>query len=271
MNWRRPYAYLSLDFCEGISLGMPSAPRPSSPALPTRAFLLTISTRGDISQECVAALVKHFKAVTVHAYCVLEHGESGKLHFHAVLLYKLPRLRSKLHENLWDRQVKPFHPDSLGSVAVKFQVCPGNDWYDTYLKKESGVQVVLDTYDREAALEYFPAPAIQEALMAKHQSKGLACPWLEQDTGTWAASTFENTPEGALMYLNHRMYVLKNMVPLADPRKLTEKALMYWKYRNGVISPTERELWLLKQLQDGPTYDVPKPARGPESSAPPSI
>jgi len=247
---------------------MPSLPHPS---LDTRAFLLTISTKGDISDECVSAVVKHIKATTKHAYVVTEHGESGKRHLHAVMLYKDPRTAKKLHENIWDRQVKPFHSDSIGRVAVKVQVCPGNTWYDEYLKKETDVQIHLDTYDREAALEFFPTEAVQEALMAKHEQKGLACPWLEQDTGTWATSTFENTPEGALMYLNHRMYVLKNMVPIADPRKITEKALMYWKYRNGVISPSERELWLLKQLQDGPSYDVPRPARGPESSAPPSI
>jgi len=252
-------------------LGMPSPPAPSSPSLPVRAFLLTVSVKGDIKPECVTAVVKHLQSVTVHAYAVTEHGANGKLHLHAVALYKTPRSTKKLHENLWDRQVKPFHPDSIGKYAVKYQVCPGNDWYDTYLKKEAGVEVVLDTYDRDKALEYFPSKAVQEALMAKAESKGLACPWLEQDTGTWAASTFENTPEGALMYLNHRMYVLKNMIPLADPRKLTEKALMYWKYRNGVISPTERELWLLKQLQDGPSYDAPAPRREQFAAAPPSI
>lgn len=253
---------------EGSTLGMPSVPHPS---LDTRAFLLTISTKGDISDDCIKAVVKHIKATTVHAYVVTEHGESGKLHLHAVMLYKDPRTARKLHENIWDRQVKPFHPDSLGRVAVKVQVCPGNKWYDEYLKKEQDVSVHLDTYDREAALDFFPTEAVQEALVAKTELKNHACPWLEQDTKTWSESTFENTPEGALMYLKHRMYVLKTMVPLSDPRKLTEKALMYWHYRNGVISPTERELWLLKQLQDGPAYDAPVVRRGPESSAPPSI
>jgi len=233
--------------------------------------LLTISTKGDISDECIKAVVKHIRLTTVHAYVVTEHGESGKLHLHAVMLYKDSRDSKKIQDNVWQRMVKPHHPDSIGRVAVKVQVCPGNKWYDEYLQKEQDVSVLLDTYDREASIDFFPTEAVQEALMATHKHKGVACPWLKQDIITWTASTFENTPEGALMYLNHRMYVLENMAPLACPRKLTEKALMYWKYRNQVVSPTERELWLLKQLQDGPSYDAPSIRAVPNSSAPPSI
>lgn len=240
-------------------------------SLTTRAFLLTVSTKGDISDDCQKALVKHIRSTTVHAYVVTEHGESGKLHLHAVLLYKEPRCSKILQSNVWERQVKKFHSDSIGRIAVKIQVCPGNRWYDEYLQKEQDCSVLLDTYDREAALEYFPTEAVQESLMATHKLKGFACAWLEQDTITWTGSSFENTPEGALMYLNHRMYVLKNMVPIADPRKITEKALMYWKYRNQVVSPTERELFLLKQLQDGPSYDVPTIRPDPSGSARPSI
>lgn len=253
---------------EDSPLGMSSVPQSS---LPTRAFLLTVSVKGDISDDCVKEIVKHIDKTTDYSYVVTEFGENDKRHLHAVMLYKDPRTSRKIQDNVWQRFVKPFHPDSIGRIAVKVQVCPGNKWYDEYLQKEQAVTVHHDAYDREAALDYFPTQAVQEALMATHEHKGVACAWLEQDVITWSGSTFENTPEGALMYLNHRMYVVKNMVPIACPRKLTEKSLMYWKYRNQVISPTERELWLLKQLQDGPSYDVPTIRRGPESSAPPSI
>lgn len=263
VNWRGPPRTV-----EGNTLGMPSVPHPS---LDTRSFLLTVSTKGDISDDCVKSIVKHIKSTTVHAYVVTEHGESGKLHLHAVMIYKDPRSSKKLHENIWERQVKTFHPDSIGRIAVKVQVCPGNDWYDTYLQKEQDHTVHLDTYDREAVQEYFPEPAVQEALMAKSGPKGVACAWLEQDVGTWTTSTFENTPEGALMYLKHRMFVLRNMIPISDPRKRTEKALMYWEYRNQNISPSEREIFLLKQLQDGPSYDAPMIRAVPFASAPPSI
>lgn len=204
------------------------------------------------------------------AYVVAEYGESDKRHLHGVVLLKENYLRDKLKGNIWDRYVKPHHPDSIRNVAVKVQVCPGNDWYNTYLKKETGVEVLLDDYCPEAALAYFPSQAVQEALMATKKCTGMACPHLEHDTTTWAGSPFENSPEGALCYLKNRMFVEKNMVPIADPRKLTEKAHMYWQYRNGINTPTERELFLLKQLRDGPAYDVPS-IRGVESAARPSI
>lgn len=248
---------------------MSSVPQSS---LPTRAFLLTVSTKGDISDECVKAVVKHIRLTTAQAYVVTEHGESGKLHLHAVMLYKESRESKKIQDNVWQRMVKPYHSDSIGRVAVKVQVCPGNKWYDEYLQKEQGVSVLLDTYDRETSDEYFPTEAVQEALMATHKHKGVACPWLEQDIVTWTGSPFENSPAGAGCYLKDRMYVKKNMQPLADKRKLMEKALMYWEYRNGINTLNEREAFLLKQMQEGPAYDVPGGIRGDVlSSAPPRI
>lgn len=214
--------------------------------------------------------MKWVKKTTELSYVVAETGDSGKRHLHAVLLFKDSRLSKKLHENIWERFVKPHHPDSIGRVAVKVQVCPGNDWYTTYLKKESNVEVLHDDYDPADALSYFPTPAVQEALMATRKCTGVACPYLEQDVITWTGSSFENSPEGALCYLKDRMFVVKNMVPLSDPRKLTEKSHMYWQYRNGINTPTERELFLLKQLRDGPAYDVPMPC-AQFSAARPSI
>jgi len=107
--------------------------------------------------------------------------------------------------------------------------------------------------------------------MAKSKLAGVACPWLDEDTITWSLSTYENTPVGALQYLKDRMFVKKNLVPISDKRKLTEKALLYWEYRNQVISPSEREIFLLKQLQDGPSYEVPGSIRGQFPAVHPSI
>ena len=254
-------------------MGMPSPPHPQGAVLPTRAFLVTISTKGDVEHECVQKLVAHWSKCTAHAFVVSEFGENGKLHLHAVLLYKENRLRCKLHENLWTRFVKPFHPDSIGEYAVVVQVCPGNKWYDDYLRKESDSTVLFDSYDREAAEAYFPSQAVQEALMEHGNRKGMAAPHVDKRVAAWAASAFENSPAGALTYLQHCMYVEKTMVPLDDLRRLTSKSVMYWKYRNGHTAPTERELFMLKQLVDGPEYDVPRsfPRAQPFVAAPPGI
>lgn len=239
-------------------------PSPSSPSLCTRAFQITISVPGDVSVETEDLFLKWIKKNAVMSYVVAELGESDRRHLHALALFKDSRLSKKLHENIWDRFVKPHHPYAIGRRAVLVQVCPGNDWYNTYLKKESGVEVLYNNYDPEAAESYFPTREVQETLMATKKITGVACPWLEHDIETWTGSAFENTPTGALCYLKDRMFVQRNMIPLADKRKLTEKALMYWEYRNGINTPSEREAFLLKQLQDGPAYEScdPMPVTG---------
>jgi len=251
---------------------MPSLPQPSKvQTLETRAFLLTVSVKGDLSSECSDSIVKWAQKNTEMSYVVAEHGDSGKRHLHAVLLFKEPRSSKKLHENLWDRQVKPHHPDSIGKHAVKVQVCPGNKWYLEYLQKETDREVLQDNYVPADAESYFPTQAVQEALVATGKRKGMACPWLEEDVQTWATTTYENSTIGALMYLKHRMFVAKNMVPLADKRKLTDKAVMYWEYRNGNISPSPKELCLLHQAEMVDQYVGPSVIHDPLFSSAPRI
>ena len=57
------------------------------------------------------------------------------------------------------------------------------------------------------------------------------------------------------------MYVLKNMIPMEDRRKLCETAQMYWEYRNQIVAPNEGELFLLMQLNGVSCYDAPEPPR----------
>ncbi|MEO5355425.1 MAG: hypothetical protein H7835_19740, partial [Magnetococcus sp. XQGC-1] len=140
--------------------------------------------------------VKWVKKNSHMSYIVAESGESGKRHLHAVIIFKESRISKKLHENIWDRFVKPYHADSVGRYAVKVQVCPGNDWYNTYLKKEADVEVLYDNYNPEDACDYFPTEEVQEALMATRECKGVACPHIEHDIGAWTGSSFENSPEG---------------------------------------------------------------------------
>jgi len=243
----------TLEKVEGAPLGTPSSSTTLTLTRPnlretfeTRTFLLTVSVPGDISDDCVKGLVKYIRRATVHAYAVTEQGESNRRHFHAVMVYKDVMLAKKIRENIWDRMVKPHHPDAKGFVAVKVQVCPGHDWYDTYLQKEKDCQVHLDTYDRDKITDFFPTVAVQEALQAKAVTAKHAAPWLSIDVDVWSSMAFENTPEGALSYLKHRMFVARDMVPIADKRKLCEKAFMYYEYRNGIVEPTVDELRRLK-------------------------
>jgi len=265
----RFFACPETQILEGSPLGMSS---PSSPSLSTRAFLLTISTKNDISPECIASLKKHIKNTTVHAYVVTEHGSTGKLHLHAVLIYKDSRLSKKLHENLWDRYVKPHHPESIGSVAVKVQVCPGHDWYDTYLQKEQDSTVVLDTYSREEVTPYFPDATVQQALLELHQAKGKkSCnEWWDKHVQAWSDTSFTDTPDGALCYFKS-CWLDGSTARVTDPRRSTQLARGLYEHRHKIVTCTERELFLLKQLEEGPSYEVPGSIRGEHSTVPPSI
>lgn len=233
---------------EGGPLGTPSIPQPSTrkgDLLDTKSFLLTVSVPGDISEGCVKQLVNYIRKVTEHAYAVTELGESDRLHFHAVMIYKEPMLGRKIRENVWDRIVKKHHPDAKGSIAVKVQVCPGHAWYDEYLQKEGSKTVHLDTYDRFKVTDYFPTKEVQEVLQVKAAISRQAAPHITRDVDLWAESSFDNNPAGALSYLKHRMFVLRDMVPISDKRKLCDKAYMYYEYRNGIVKPTPNELRLL--------------------------
>jgi hypothetical protein len=97
-------------------------------------------------------------------------------------------------------------------------------------------------------------------------SKGVAAPRLKLDIAAWSASSFTNEPAGALAWLKHRMFVLEDMIPIADKRKLCEKAQLYWEYCNQIVTPNERELFLLNQLNDSPCYDAPAEPKRVSSS-----
>jgi len=250
-------------------------PSDLNPQLETRSFLVTISTKGDITPECVKALVKHWTKTTLYAYAVTEHGETGKLHLHAVIIYKEVRLARKLHENLWHRYVEPNgHSDSVGKHAVKVQVCPGNKWYDEYLQKETGASVVMDTYDREAAEAYFPTQAVQDALVELGNRKGVSTgcnAWYDAQVAAWMAGPFDDTPEGALCHMKQTWRDGTSMI-IKDPRHSTHTARALYEHRHKIVTCTERERFLLKQLEEGPSYEVPGSIQGERfASARPSI
>jgi len=230
----------------------------------TRSFLLTISTKDDLSVEAQSSVLKWIQKGTEMHHVVIEYGASGKRHLHAVLLYKSDREARKIQENLWARHVQPHHSDSIGRIAVKVQVCPGNDWYSTYLKKEHDVEVLSTNYDPSKAESYFPTPEVQELLMAKGDRKGVSSSskaWWDKHVDAWTASTFTNEPAGAFTYVMECFYT-GTMNRIKRQRDIVDLARALYDHRNHRILPTERELWLLKQLDVGPEYDVPdKPKR----------
>lgn len=219
--------------CEDLPLG-----RSSHPQVLTRTFLLTVSPRDPVTQECQNAIVNYIKEQTAYGYVVTETGKSGKLHLHAVLVFDAHREKKKLQENITNRIVKKNgHPDAKNGIAVYVQVCPGHKWYDEYLRKEQGVNILYDKYERDAVTNYFPSDAIQEYLQVRSASGGPADKHMAEHKRRWIERFPDDSSyECAIQYIKHRMYVLEDMMIIQDKRRLNQLCYALYEYRNQVVT-----------------------------------
>jgi len=210
-----------------------------------KSFNLTVSVREDISDEAIKAIKKWISKNTKWVYCVVEH-DTGKAHLHATMFFEEPRDKKKMRENIWARQVKPFHPTSIGSVAVQIQACPGRKWLDEYLHKDSVRDVVIEHLpeDLDDVNEYFPTQAEQEFLMAAKE-KVVDCfyakheveykKWLHENT--WVSST-----QTAHEYFSLCMFVRKDMRVIADSRRVHQMSVALHKYSVETYKLTNLEI-----------------------------
>lgn len=239
----------------------------------TRAHLLTVSTKGDLSDESIEKIVKWATKSTVHAYIVTEHGQNGKLHLHGALVFKEHTDAKATRQNVWARFVKPHHPDSIGAVAVRVQVMPGHKWYDEYLRKEAQVKVLLDTYDREAVTEYLPSSETQDVLQSISK-KRKTNEWWDELVASWAGSAFENSPEGAGCFMLQQMND-NHMQEITDDRRLADHAYTMWRRRNKICTLSQSQLTLIRRKDMA--FDYSSSHTGmyvrpdPSGSAPPRI
>lgn len=228
-------------------MGWPSKSHPQkmSEAPLVQAFNLTVSVKEDISDECVKAVVKWIKKNALHAFVVLEQ-ETSKRHLHAALFFKDPRSSKKLRENIWDRQVKPHHPTSIGRVAVHLQASPGRKWLDEYLLKEDSRDLLLDTLpdEKDELTPFFPSAETQAALMAAKDKvvdvfyathEVVYKEWLHENV--WVSST-----ETAHEYFLMRMFERKDIRVCADSRRVHQMAVALHRYATGSRKLTNLEI-----------------------------
>ena len=198
-----------------------------------RAFNLTVSVKGDINEPCIKALKKWLTKNTKYVYAVIEN-DTGKAHLHASMFFVDPRDKKKMRENIWDRQVKPFHPTSIGRFAVHIQACPGRKWVDEYLKKDQGVEVLInDMQSLDVLEEYFPSQEIQEKLMdAKEKTVDVfyAVHEVEYKKYLEEKDSPPSTSVLAHKYFLNRMCVKKDMRCIADSRRVHQMAVMLHRY-----------------------------------------
>lgn len=219
-----------------------------------RTFNLTVSVKGDISDECIESIRSYVNSQTEFHYIVVE-GETSKLHLHAVLYYKYPMNKTKLRENIMTRKVKPFHPDA-GRAAVNLHVCPGRKWVDEYLRKEESVREISKKLpaNLDDLNDRYPSPETQALLIAA--SEGQA-----QDTiMAMHSSRYGEFLEGrasttmlAHEYLNWRMYVKHDLRHIEDYRFVFRKAIALHKWHTQDQS-LEPEVEIMHRRYNG-DYD----------------
>ena len=193
-----------------------------------KAFLLTVSPKDDVSEATIKKLTKYITNNYEYYYGVIERDSKGVRHAHIAFADDKGHEIQMLHDNIWRRFVKPHHGNSIGKYAVVVTVQYIHDWYDTYLRMQDDVEVILDNYDREKVTEMFPTPEQQEKLQYR---KGVQVtdPYLNQLASKFLEDWKDHTLVGANEYLQHRMRVLQNMQPIIGERRRRELAkCVYW-------------------------------------------
>ena len=194
-------------------------------------FQVTLSPKEDISPESVDDVLKWIKKQCLMYYGVYEYGSSGKKHAHFMVIFKEPKEGKRIQDDVW-RKVRKYHPTSIGGIAVKVQVCPGNKWYDEYLQKESSREVFADNWDRDAAVEFFPSESEQQFMMSK--DKGPKDRFINELVESWVAAENGSSFLAALSHLRHRQYVSQVMRCILDERRERQIARAMYMYRNKI-------------------------------------
>lgn len=157
--------------------------RKKIPNLPIHTYKLTVSPKGDVSQDCIKALCVGIEASCKYYYVVSERGKSGQLHLHAALVLERPQAKKHLRNNIAQRYVKPYHNKEKDgtelSHAVHMSVMYDHGWYEEYLRKEEHVGVILDHYVKDDVTPLFPT-AEQQRQLQTFEDANLSMPTVHQ-------------------------------------------------------------------------------------------
>lgn len=236
---------------EPISKKLPDTPldspvkiKPGRNILDCNVFLVTLSPKGDVSPKCSECVLKWVKKNAMYAYIVAERGANGQRHLHMILAFEDSRSKQRLQEDIWKFKVKKWHGDSIGKYAVVVTTAYDHTWYDTYLRKESGVEVLHDEYDRDTVGTMFPAPEVQQ-LLIESKGKRVSDTYMHEHCLLWSETDLPVSVSGALRYLRERMFQEKNLMVIQDERRVRQLALAIYRYRSGNCDQSmEDDEWL---------------------------
>jgi hypothetical protein len=124
-----------------------------------------------------------------------------------------------------------------GKVAAEFrEIIEG-----TFTRVMAGDQSLIEVINANAA-QQLVAPVVDEFCLRSHKE-------IQEIVSGWANSVFDNTPDGALKYLRHRMYVVGDMPILRYKGSwVKQKAMMYWQHRNSIVDLQVSEIRALARL-----------------------
>lgn len=223
-------------------------------------YRITLSPREAVHVDCERKFIKWLKRCT-DAYVVAEYGQS-KRHIHALVCWDERRQKALIQNHVWTHHVKPHHPTSLQRIAVLVNAAYNLDWYDEYLHKEDGVEVLLDNFDRERVKQCLPTLEQQDALVASKEDihKGRAFHdhkmWLDLagyfkvwycKEGYPIPFSSHATPTHTLTFLNQEM-LSGRMVVMVDPRKRAQKAHWLWRVVTGTPTPSSGDTLMLESM-----------------------
>lgn len=240
----------------GRLLDSPAKSQPGK-SLDGHTFLVTISPKGDVSEPCQKAVLKWVGKNSSYAYVVAERGQNGQRHLHLALCFEDARSKQRLQEDIWKRYVKKWHGDSIGKFAVVVTNMYNHDWYDTYLRKEDGVEVLYDGYLREAVGRLFPTLEQQELYKAL-AGKRVADSVIHDHSMAWESTSHPVSVAGAIFYLRERMFVLRDMAVIVDERRVRQLALALYRYRSQDITLSHEDEEFLNRSDPhrGAVYQV---------------
>lgn len=207
-----------------------------SEGLKVRTYKITISPKGDVSDECLAKIKKQCEK-HLYAYAVVERGTSGQRHCHIALCgHKEKQL--KHWKEPWSELVMKCHKDSIKHIACKANVMYDNKWYEEYLNKEEDREIIYDRYNPENIAAYFPSQEVQDKLQAISTHNRTSDKHMADHEARWIEHNGDDSSyESACEYLLYRMNVKRDMQVMIDHRRLCQLAYALYMYRNKITTP----------------------------------
>ena len=208
---------------------------------------LTVSTKGDIDDDCVGGIVAYFKKKCRYGFVVLEYA--AKWHLHAVVCFKQPIEKKHIEETVWEK-VKKYHPDSIKTKALKTVVQYDHDWRSNYLQKDEHKKVLWDHYHEEDYTKFFPSKEEQEKLIKAKESRTMAAsdhksPVFQRYLQMWTNYSTQDTYEAAVEWFKYAMYVECSIPIMVDQRRMRQNAWALHEFRTKNTKVTaEDRTWL---------------------------